>query len=284
MRFISLLCSVLLFTLSSCFDNEDPNAQLNAEIKAIDAYLEANENDYIAYSPNGIRIVVHQFGQLPPPQLGQKVRIALTGKLLSSGNVFTTKSFSSKLDSIGGTGLQFAISAIMGGSHATMYIPSKYGFGSSQSGDVPPNSTLVYEVNLYEVTRTTAQQTQFETDTAAIHSYIRTNNIQNVTYHPSGLCYSVTTVGTGTYPKVYDAIIAEYEGSLLTSATNFDSGQLNTGLFGLIDGFKVGMPLLNVGTSATLFIPSGLGYGTAASAVIPANSNLKFKVKLTTVN
>ena len=40
-------------------------------------------------------------------------------------------------------------------------------------------------------------------------------------------------------------------------------------LAGMIVGWQIGLPLLHVGDSATLYIPSGLAYGTAKVGSVP---------------
>lgn len=277
---------LLVVVVSACADLEDPNAAFNKEVKAIDDYLAETSTSYIFYDVYGIRMEVHRFGQNPPPVLGQNVRATVRGSVFLSETNFTETSFNSKLDSVGVEGLKYAMSLLMGGSRATVYVPSKYGYGSDGTTGVPPNSTLVYEVELDEVIRTTAQQTQFQADTAAIRSHLKANAIQNYYYHSSGLFYTIQTEGTGEMPIVYDNVTITYSGSLLGGTTPFDAGTLSRQfLFGLINGFKVGIPLLPVGTSATLYIPSGMGYGTNGSgSAIPANANLKFQVELKSID
>ncbi len=269
----------------SCQELESPDDQLVLEVQAIDAYLEANVKDYVAYDQSGIRLVIHQFGFLPPVRKGQKLRAEVRGKLFSNGNYFTDVKFNSLLDSIGGAGLQYGISSLPVGSQASIYIPSKYAFGTATTNDVPSNSTLVYEVKLHSITRTAIEQIRFTSDTTAIKEYMAANNLTDFVGHPSGIWYKFTKQGNGTRPKPYDGISMIYSGSLLSNNNVFDSGTLSsTSPFGLIDGLKVGLPLLDEGGSAIFLIPSGLGYGTTGSgSAIPANANLKFEVELTKI-
>jgi FKBP-type peptidyl-prolyl cis-trans isomerase len=277
---------LLVFVAFACNDLEDPNAAFNKEVKAIDDYLAENSNNYIVYDGYGIRLEIHRFGTMPPPLLGQNVKATVTGSVFTSETSFANVSFNSKLDSVGGDGLQYAMSLLMGGSSATIYIPSKYGFGSEGTTDVPPNSILAYDVDLKETFRTDTQQTQFELDTAAIATYLKSNSIEDFYYHPSGLFYTIEEEGSGDFPVVYDNVTFTYSGTLLEDTTAFDSGTLtNFYLLGLIDGFKVGIPLLPVGSVATLYIPSGLGYGVNGSGnTIPMNANLKFKVEVKSID
>lgn len=119
-------------------------------------------------------------------------------------------------------------------------------------------------------------------DIEAIDKYLADNKITAVT-HSSGLRYVVTQAGTGGKPNFTNTVTVTYAGRLLANGTVFDerktpiSFPLNT----LIQGWQIAFPLLNKGSKATLYIPSGLGYGALGSGTtIPPNSNLIFDVEL----
>ena len=48
----------------------------------------------------------------------------------------------------------------------------------------------------------------------------------------------------------------------------------------MIEGFKEGLRLLNVGDNATLFLPYQLAYGENGNQVIPPRSDLIFEVEI----
>jgi len=284
-RFAAPLILFVAFVSISCQELEPLDDQLSREVEEIDAYLKANVTDYVAYDQSGIRLVIHQFGDLPPIHKGQKLRARVRGKLFSNGNYFTDVSFNSLLDSIGGPGLQYGIASLMVGGEASIYVPSKYAFGSTATNDIPANSILVYEVKLEGVTRTAVEQERFTSDTTTIRRYIADNNLSGFELHPSGVWYKITDPGNTIFPRVYDGIHFIYTGSLLSNGNVFDEGTLsNTSPFGLIDGLKVGIPKMDEGGSAIFLIPSGLAYGPQGSGTsIPGNANLKFEVELTRV-
>ena len=121
---------------------------------------------------------------------------------------------------------------------------------------------------------------QAATDDAAIQAYIKANNI-TATKDPSGLYYQVITPGTGNYPTANSLVTVSYSGKLL-NGTVFDSGNIQSSpLSGFIQGWKIGIPLINTGGRILLLVPSALGYGNAAYGSIPANSVLIFTVDLT---
>ena len=127
---------------------------------------------------------------------------------------------------------------------------------------------------------------QLEKDEVIIKKFIVDNKISAVR-HESGVYYEIKAPGTGnvnfsTNPR----ITANYTGRLL-SGTVFDSS-LNTGrtpleffLTGVIDGWKIGVPLIQKGGKIRLLIPSGYGYGTAgAGSSIPPNAVLDFDIEI----
>lgn len=280
---------VMSLVLASCIDGEDPNKQLNEEIATIDQYLKGlGLDDEALYDNNyGMRFIVNQYGQLPPPHTGQTVKIIYNGRLFPSEALFDSGTKEGKLENLTPFAVAYAASNLMTGSYARIYVPSKYGYGEegSQTLGVPPNSILIYDIYVEKTQRTTLEQSRFETDSTAIANYLDANEI-TATYHPSGIWYTITQQGTGKYPNPYKFITCQYDLKLLTNpGSSVEQGTLTqTNIFGLIDGFKVALPLFNEGTKATFYIPSGLGYGTTGSTSIPANSNLIYDITLTTVH
>lgn len=124
---------------------------------------------------------------------------------------------------------------------------------------------------------------RLEMDVVAIDNHLAVNNIQ-AQAHPSGLRYVVHEAGSGKTPAVTDVINIDYEGRLLTSGTVFDSGNGEWPLNQLIQGWQIGLPLIQEGGEITLYIPSGLAYGEfSPSPAIPPHSNLIFDVTLNDV-
>jgi len=124
---------------------------------------------------------------------------------------------------------------------------------------------------------------QMEIDLAIIDNYLAGKGIiANV--DPSGLRYVISKQGTGATPTLQDVVNVDYVGTLLSNGSEFDA---NTGvefpLNNLIKGWQIGFLLLNEGSEATLYIPSGLAYGTTPPRGIPLNANLIFDVTLNSV-
>jgi len=124
-------------------------------------------------------------------------------------------------------------------------------------------------------------QTQLTKDLTIIDAFLSENDISAIE-HESGLRYVVDIQGEGNSPEICGEVLVKYEGRLLANNSVFDSS--NSAAFplnNLILGWQVGFSQLKKGETATLYIPSGLAYGTSgAGSDIPANANLIFDVEL----
>jgi FKBP-type peptidyl-prolyl cis-trans isomerase len=116
----------------------------------------------------------------------------------------------------------------------------------------------------------------------ALEAYIKTNNI-TATEDSRGFFYSISAPGTNK-PTVCNAVTVSYSGKL-TDGTQFDAANNVTfNLSNLILGWQEGIPLIGTGGSITLYLPPSLGYGSAGSGSIPANSILIFNISLSGIN
>ena len=99
-----------------------------------------------------------------------------------------------------------------------------------------------------------------------------------------GLQYEVLTEGSGIRPKLDDRILVHYTGKVYNGETFDDSYKrgepLELNLQGVIEGWKIGIPLMREGAKYRFYIPYNLGYGERGSGPIPAFSTLIFDVEL----
>lgn len=102
----------------------------------------------------------------------------------------------------------------------------------------------------------------------------------------SGLKYIIWKKGEGDKAEAGDKVAVHYAGRL-TDGSPFDDSykrgkpfEFPLGGGRVIKGWDEGIAYLNVGDSATLIIPSELGYGSMDRPTIPANSTLIFDVQL----
>lgn len=127
-------------------------------------------------------------------------------------------------------------------------------------------------------------QDQLALDIKKIDAHLAANNIV-AQKDTTGVRYVIHFRGAGgEFPKSNSCIIADYVGKLLSNNTIFDEGEVyKISLLNLVAGWQIGVPYMQVGDSATLYIPSGYGYGSREQTKIPKNSNLIFGIKLNAI-
>ncbi len=109
----------------------------------------------------------------------------------------------------------------------------------------------------------------------------------NAVRHSSGFYYEIEVPGSTNKPGQLSQVYVRYKGTFL-DGTVFDS-QTNPGLTGfqlssLIEGWKIGIPLIGKGGKIKLIIPSALAYGCqgesrGAVPILP-NTPLYFEIEL----
>ena len=140
---ILLLSTVLLF---SC---EDDLTQHEKDIEKIKEYLQ--EQDIEAESTDsGLHYTITSEGNGPVPHSNSIVEIKYKGSLMEDGTVFdegVTKSFLKNYIEGWIEGLQF----FKEGSKGMLFVPSSLGYGAMGRDPVPPNSILIFDVELLYV-------------------------------------------------------------------------------------------------------------------------------------
>lgn len=289
----------LAFILLSCLqeDGSIPSTeQLANEIKKIDEYLAANPgdpDDIIVKDASGVRIVITELGTGPfPPNSGNNLKAAYTGRLFSNGTVFDSNdAFYFKTSDNIINGWKIALTMMTQGTHATLYIPSVYGYGSTANGTIPANSILVFDIFLESVAATDQQIARFESDVSEIDLALAEN--ENVVVHETGIRYEVTQIGLGLTPGLYDQVKINYKGKLFTDGTVFQdvievapSANFSSRVINFTQGVIAGLQLLQEGGKVTLYVPSGLAFGpaglknSAGELIVPANANVIFEIEL----
>ena len=117
-------------------------------------------------------------------------------------------------------------------------------------------------------------------------AFVTTHAI-NATSHSSGIMYEIIDPGSGANVTSTSKIVITYVGKFL-SGEIFDqqtvpnNTQINPpwALTDLIEGWKIGIPLIKAGGSIRLIVPSSLAYGCEQYYEIPGNSILYFEIQL----
>jgi FKBP-type peptidyl-prolyl cis-trans isomerase len=129
--------------------------QFNTEKSVISGTLEGTP-DLIEY-PSGISMIHTQIGTGAAPGPYDRVEVKYKGRLLKDNTVFLEETTSGPSDRFSSRainylhGLNLAFQQMQAGGKATVYIPATLGYGTVTGPGVPPNSNLVYEVELTNV-------------------------------------------------------------------------------------------------------------------------------------
>jgi FKBP-type peptidyl-prolyl cis-trans isomerase len=187
------------------------------------------------------------------------------------------------------------------GGKAKVIVPSSMAFGEMGRGSqVPPYSTLVYDVEIVDV-QTKAdyekekadlrkkeeqkKETAKKDESVLRDKYLKDNNI-TVKPTVSGLYYIEKVKGAGPQAVAGKRVKVHYTGTLL-NGTKFDSSrdrdqpfEFTLGKGQVIQGWDEGIALMKKGGKAMLIIPSSIGYGDRDMGQIPPFSTLVFDVEL----
>lgn len=163
---IGLIFSYLIiaFFLNGCMKSVDEcspkinlinidEAQLEADINAIDEYLAQNEIKGVQKHSSGIRYVVTNQGSGSAPDLCDQVTLIYLGKLMANNEVFDQSSnpVAAPLNELI-YGWQIGLPLVNKGGRITLYIPSAYGYGTEGAGEsIPPNANLIFDINLVDI-------------------------------------------------------------------------------------------------------------------------------------
>jgi len=209
---------------------------------------------------SGLKYVDQVVGTGEAPQPGDFVKVHYTGTLQDG------KQFDSSLDRNEPFVFQIGVGQVIPGwdegvlsmkvgGKRRLTIPPDLGYGASGAGNViPPNATLIFEVELLEIPKV---------------------KIEDI------------VVGSGAQPQTGDTVVVHYTGTL-QDGKKFDSSldrgepfSFQIGVGQVIPGWDQGVISMKVGGKRKLTIPPELGYGSrGAGGVIPPNATLIFEVEL----
>jgi FKBP-type peptidyl-prolyl cis-trans isomerase FkpA len=163
MKKIFLFLAFFTLVFSACKKSDsittvDPAVQAKIDDDKIQVYLKANPSITATKDASGLYYQVIDPGTGVNPTTKSTVTVAYTGKLLD-GTVFQTlPNFTHMLGpnaTIGDSGLikgwQIGIPFIKTGGRILLLIPSALAYGPSGSGSIPPNTVLIFTIDLFAV-------------------------------------------------------------------------------------------------------------------------------------
>lgn len=233
---------------------------------------------------SGLKIQMHKKGTGKNAAAGDVVKVHYTG-MLTDSTIFDSSIGQGRDPLVFQLGIgrvikgwDEGITYLNPGATATLIIPANLAYGEKGAGNViPPNSTLIFKVELLEIV---PKLESFNFDITGKEK-IKTG---------TGLEYVVVEKGTGVAVDSGKVVEMHYTGRL-ENGKIFDSSRerattfkFKTGARMVIPGFDEGVMKLHVGDKARILIPSALGYGSQGNPVIPPNSNLIFDVEILSVN
>lgn len=141
MRYLMFVLAVFSLSVFSCKDESD--------MEKIEKYL-ADNNLTATSTGSGLYYIITKEGSGGHPNLQSSVTVKYKGYRLN-GEVFdettgneTANFFLYQVIQ----GWQEGIPLMQKGGKATFFIPSELGYGSQRVGSIPPNSVLIFEVEL----------------------------------------------------------------------------------------------------------------------------------------
>ena len=160
MRLLATLAATAFFAAAGAAHAQQPspppqlNAAPSANAVAGKAFLEKNAKaPGVVVLPSGLQYKVVTSGPKtgPSPKVGDIVKVHYEGKLLD-GQVFDSSFARGKAAIMPADGLiqgwLQALPLMHVGDEWTLYIPSELGYGARDMGEIPPDSVLVFRLQL----------------------------------------------------------------------------------------------------------------------------------------
>lgn len=229
-------------------------------------------------TPSGVKIEWKQQGSGPKAEAGNLVSVHYTGRLTNDSVFDDSKKRGRPIRFTLGKGQVIpgwdeALTYLRKGDIARITIPPQMAYGDRDLGIIPPNSTLIFDVELVEVTPVSKPEP------------FQVAGLDTTTYE-SGLKMIVVKKGQGLTATAGDKVSVHYSG-YFTDGRMFDSSVeramplvFRAGIGQVIKGWDEALLKLPAGSKARLIIPPHLAYGENEVGPIPANSTLIFDIEI----
>ncbi len=234
-------------------------------------------------NPSGLKYEDQVEGKGEPAQKGDRLEVYYTGWLKSNGQKFDSTQPPAQpfvLHNLGAgqviKGWDEGLQGMRVGGKRLLWIPAALAYGESGSGRaIPPNSDLMFEVEVVKV-RQTVRDLKMDEDKDREWKTTQ-----------SGLKYYEIKEGTGPAVKSGDQVEVHYSGWLQQNGKKFDSSvdrnepfSVSVGAGRVIKGWDEGLQGMKAGGKRRLWIPWALAYGEKGRGPIPPKADLIFDVEL----
>jgi FKBP-type peptidyl-prolyl cis-trans isomerase len=151
-RHILIILSLFLITFASCKKAAtfDAAAQAAKDETAIQAYLAANPNISATKDANGVYYQVLTEGTGANPTSSNIVTVNYIGKLLNGSQFDAGTGFRTYLTSVI-KGWTYGVPHVKAGGRILLIIPSALAYGNPGQGSIPPNTVLVFTIDLLSI-------------------------------------------------------------------------------------------------------------------------------------
>jgi len=276
-KYIILSCLICLVGCKTVAAENTNEKFKNDKNKFVREGVETMAKNKMITTDSGLQYEVMTMGTGEKPEATDKVEVHYHGTLLD-GTIFDSSVERGKTITFGLNqvikGWTEGLQLMPIGSKFKFTIIPELAYGDRDMGPkLPPNSTLIFEVELFNIEKPFVD-TDFTIPT------------QEITLE-SGLRYLEHIAGKGEITEVGNTVSVHYSG-FLANGTKFDSshdrGQpfsFTLGDYRVIKGWEEGLLNMKKGGKRTLIIPPALGYGEkGAGGIIPPNATLMFEVEL----
>lgn len=243
----------------------------------VDSHQQVTSMGKEIMSSSGLTYIDEIIGTGNNPKTGDKVVVHYTGTLENGTKFDSSVDRDRPFEFTIGVGRVIkgwdeGVSSMKVGGKRKLIIPPDLGYGSRNMGAIPPNSTLLFDIELIEI-----KEKFVDVDFSLPGK-------EEVT--GSGLRMIIHKEGNGQIPVTGQTVKVHYTG-ILENGKQFDSShdrgrpftfQLGQGR--VIKGWDEALALMSKGEKRTLIIPPSIGYGAKGGGKIPPNATLIFEVEL----
>ncbi|WP_335938546.1 FKBP-type peptidyl-prolyl cis-trans isomerase [Streptomyces sp. PTD5-9] len=307
MRRLAGLLVVPLLLLTGACGNDKGSESASASkdgFPAITAGAKFGEKPTLAKGsgtpPKELKTRVLSQGDGPEIKNGEAVQVNYLGQSWDSDKPFDNSFDRKPFDLTLGAGMVIqgwdkGLAGKKVGSRVQLVIPPDLGYGAQGQGDIKPNSTLVFVVDILKATQipASAKGTAVAQNDPALPK-VATNTdgkapkvtIPSQSAPPTKLVSDYVLESDGEVVKDTDSVIVNYVGLVWKDGKEFDSTYTagRTQTFPLaqvtLKGLKNGLVGKKIGSRVLLVIPPDQGFGDQAQQTIPAKSTLVFAVDL----
>ena len=230
----------------------------------------------------GLKIYDEKVGSGKPAMIGTNLKVHYTGWLVSGRKFGSSKDLGKPFEVVLGAGKMIkgweqGLDGMREGGVRWLRVSPSMGYGASAFTMIPPNSTLVFRIELVE--------SMVDPEIAAKMDFFPDTTTLTFEHGSEGLRYAVIQQGEGEPARTGANVKVPYTG-WLTNGYKFDSSRDRDQVFAfplgggrVIRGWDLGVAGMLPGEKRILIIPPGLGYGSRGAGPIPGGATLIFAVE-----